>query len=65
MLLEHRRPKVCGSSLGFEFMRECMKINKIRPNFHFLTKIEINDSLCVFILFFIVSSPLEQYNSKS
>ena len=27
-----RRPKRCESSLDFEFIRECMKINKIRPN---------------------------------
>ena len=64
-LLEHRRLKRYESSLGFEFIRECLKINKIRPKFHFLRKIEINDSLCVFVLFFTVSWPLEQYNSKS
>ena len=29
--LKHRRPRLCGSSLDFEFIRECMKINKIRP----------------------------------
>ena len=29
--LKHRRPRPCGSSLDFEFIRECMKINKIRP----------------------------------
>ena len=60
-----RPPKRYESSLGFEFIRECLKINKIRPKFHFLRKIEINDSLCVFVLFFTVSWPLEQYNSKS
>ena len=26
----HKQPKLCGSSLDFEFIRECMKINKIR-----------------------------------
>ena len=31
-LFFHRRPKRCESSLDFEFIRECMKINKIRPN---------------------------------
>ena len=39
--LHHRQPKLCGSSLVFEFTRECMKINKIRPKCHFSTKIEI------------------------
>ena len=29
--LKHRRPRPCGSSLHFEFIRDCMKINKIRP----------------------------------
>ena len=27
-----------GNSLDFEFIRECMKINKMRLKFHFLTK---------------------------
>ena len=31
-LFFHRRPKRCESSLDFEFIRECMKINKMRPN---------------------------------
>ena len=44
----HRQPKLCGSSLDFEFIRECMKINKIRPKFHFSTKIEIKGlTLCL------------------
>ena len=34
----HRLPKLCGRSLDFGFRRECMKINKIRPKFHVLTK---------------------------
>ena len=37
----HGQPKLCGSSLDFEFIRKYMKINKIHPTFHFLTKIEI------------------------
>ena len=37
----HRQLKLCGSSLDFEFIRECMKINKIRLEFQFWTKIEI------------------------
>ena len=36
----HRPPKLCGRSLDFGFRRECMKINKIRPKFHVLTKIK-------------------------
>ena len=35
------RPKLCGSSLDFEFIRECLKINKIHPKYHFLTRIEM------------------------
>ena len=38
----HRQPKLCGSWLDFEFLRERMKINKIRPKFHFSTKIVSN-----------------------
>ena len=36
----HRQPKLCGSCnwLDFEFLRERMKINKIRPKLHFSTK---------------------------
>ena len=52
ILLEHRRPKLCGSSLDFEFIRKCMKINKIRPKFHFLAKIEIQMTHLVFCFVF-------------
>ena len=39
----------------WDFIRECMKINKIRPKFHFLTKKRNkNDSPCVFVLFCFV-----------
>ena len=38
----HRQPKLCGSWLDFEFLRERMKINKKRPKFHFSTKIVSN-----------------------
>ena len=52
----HRRPDLCGSSLDFEFirqqLRQCIKINKIRPKFHFLTKIEIKVTYLI-ILFFL------------
>ena len=37
-ILLHRPPKLCGSSLDFKFIRECMKINKIRPKFNFWQK---------------------------
>ena len=36
----------------FEFIREYIKINKTRSKFHFLTKIEIKMTPCVFVLFF-------------
>ena len=35
----YRRPRLCGSSLDFEFVT-MYEINKILPKFHFLTKIE-------------------------
>ena len=59
----HRQPKLCGSSLDFEFIRECMKINKIRPKFQFWTKIEIKMTCLVFV-FCIVSLPLEPFGSR-
>ena len=36
----------------FEYIRECMKINKIRSKFHFFKRIEIKMTPCVFVLFF-------------
>ena len=58
ILLEHRRPKRYGSSLDFELIRKCMKINKIRPKFHFLAKVEIQMTHLVFF-FFLLSLRLE------
>ena len=53
---------VHGSSLDFEFirqqLRQCIKINKIRPKFHFLTKIEIKVTYLIilfFLCFFLLS----------
>ena len=67
----HRRPDLCGSSLDFEFirqqLRQCIKINKIRPKFHFLTKIEIKVTYVIILfscVFFTVSSPLEPLGSR-
>ena len=50
-------------------MKECMKINKISPKNHFLTKIKMTSLvfLCCFVLFvffFAVSSPLEPVGSR-
>ena len=39
--------------MDFEFIRKYMKINKIRPKFHFLTKIEIKMTYLVFVFFFL------------
>ena len=51
--------------VDFQFVRECMKINKIRLKFHFLTKIEIKMTYLVFFfLCFTVSSPLELFGSR-
>ena len=54
----HRQPKLCGSSLDFEFIRECMKIDKIRPKFRFWTKIEIKSTLLVFVFCYLLSPRL-------
>ena len=59
ILLEHRRPKLCGSSLGFEFIRKCIKMNKIRPKFDFLTKIEIQMTHLVFLFCCLLSLRLQ------
>ena len=42
-----------ATSLDFEFIRECMKINKIRPKCHFLTVIEIKMTYLVFFCFLL------------
>ena len=61
----HRPPKLCGISLDFTFIRECMKINKIRPKFYFLTKIEILMTYLVFLFYYLPSaSPLELFGSR-
>ena len=59
ILLEHRWPKLCGSSLDFEFIKKCIKINKIRPKSHFLTKIEIQMTRLVFLFCFLLSLRLQ------
>ena len=43
-----------------------MKINKIRPKFHFLTKKKRNKnySPCVFVLYLSVSSRLEPFGGR-
>ena len=41
----------CGISLDFEFIRKCVKITKVRPMFHFLTKIKIKMTYLVFELY--------------
>ena len=57
----HRQPKLCGSSLDFEFIRECMKINKIRPKFLFLTKLEIKMTYLVFLFCLLLSLCLQSH----
>ena len=52
-------------SLGFKFRRECMKIKKIRPKFHFFDENRNkNDLPCVFVLFFTVFSLLGPFGSR-
>ena len=42
-----------------------MKINKIRPKFYFLTKIEILMTYFVFLFYYLLSaSPLELFGSR-
>ena len=50
----HRQTRLCGSLLDFKFIRECMKIYKTRPKFHFLTKIEINMTHFVFLFSYLL-----------
>ena len=59
--LFHRRPKLCGNSLDFEFIRDCMKINKLRPKFHFLTKLERRMTYLVFLFCFLLSFRLQSH----
>jgi len=47
--LLHRQPPKSGSSLDFEFLRESTKINKIRPKFHYSTKMETKMTYLVFV----------------
>ena len=58
-MLLYRQPKLCGSSLDFEFIRECMKINKIRLKirlkFQFCTQIEIKMTYHVFVFCYLLS----------
>ena len=65
-----QRPRLRGSSLDFEFVREYIKINKVGPKqegpkFHFFTKIEIKMIHFVFLFwYFTVSLPLESFGSR-
>ena len=58
-MFAHRQRKLCGTLtltlLDVEFIRECMKINKVRPKFHFLTKMEIKMTYLVFVLCYLLS----------
>ena len=54
----HRQPKLCGSSLDFEFIGECMKIDKIRPKFRFWTNIEIKITYHEFVFCYLLSPRL-------
>ena len=60
-LWPHRQPKLCGSSLDFEFIRECMKINKIRPKFHFSTKNRNKNDLPCVCVCYILSLRLQSH----
>ena len=64
-IINKLRPRLCGSSLDFEFIRECLKITKIRPKFHFLKKKigNKNNTPCGFVLLFNVSLLLETLGS--
>ena len=48
----HRLPRLCGISLDFEFIGKFLKINKVRPTFHFLTKMELKMTHLVFELYY-------------
>ena len=42
-------------NVDFEFIRECMKINKIRLKFQFCTQIEIKMTYLVFVFCYLLS----------
>ena len=64
MTLTTGSPNSVGVRWDFECIRECMKINKICPEFKFFYKNRIkNYSPCVFVLLFTVSSLLELFGS--
>ena len=54
--MHHSWPRLCGSSLDVEFIRECMKINKISPKFHFFFTVRV--------LLFTVSLLVEPFGSR-
>ena len=59
---EHRRPRLCGSLLDFEFIRECMKIKKKTSlKSYFLTKIEIKMTHLVFLFCYLLSLCFKSY----
>ena len=47
-------PRAQVAQLDFEFLRECMKINQIRPKVHFLTRIEIKITCLVLLFCFLL-----------
>ena len=51
----HRQPKLSGSSLDFEFIRGCMKINKISLKFHFSTEIDIKMTYRYLVFCYLLS----------
>ena len=61
-ICDHRRPRLCGSSLDFEFIRKCMKIYKKSPKFHFLTT--LRDFLSVILVPFFAMKVKILYSGK-
>ena len=53
------------SPLEFHFIRECMKINKMRSNLYFSKKIHNkNDSTCVCVMCFTLCLLLEPFGGR-
>ena len=66
MLSQPGGPDFDESPLDLNFVRECMKINKIRTKSHFLKNLRSkNDSPCVCVVCFTVCSLLEPFGCRS
>ena len=55
LVIQYRTSQAAKTPWKFEFIRECMKINKIHPKFQFWTKIEIKMTYLVLVFCYLLS----------